>query len=116
MDHKDLDVWKKAMDLVEEIYQVTKEFPGHEKYGLTTQIRRAVVSIPSNIAEGSGRKGDKELLQFLSVALGSLAEVETQLLIAVRLGYKSDINYILDLIIEVRKLILGYRNFILKKI
>ncbi|QED37785.1 four helix bundle protein [Antarcticibacterium arcticum] len=115
MDHKDLDVWKKSMDLVEEIYRVTKEFPDHERYGLTNQIRRSAVSIPSNIAEGSGRKGDKELLQFLSFALGSLAEVETQLIIAVRLVYVNEIDSTLDLITEVRKLTLGYRNYILKK-
>lgn len=115
MDHKKLDVWKKAMDLVEEIYRVSKEFPANEQYGLTNQIRRAAVSIPSNIAEGSGRKSDKELLQYLSVALGSLAEAETQLLIAERLGYKSDNKITLDLITEVRKLILGYRNFIMNK-
>ncbi len=116
MDHKELDVWKKSMDLVEEIYRVSKDFPSHELYGLTNQIRRAAVSIPSNIAEGSGRKGDKELLQFLSVALGSLAEVETQLLIAVRLGYINEIASTLNLITEVRKLTLGYRNFVLKKL
>jgi four helix bundle protein len=115
MDHKKLDVWKKAMDLVEEIYRVSKEFPANEQYGLTNQIRRAAVSIPSNIAEGSGRKSDKELLQYLSVALGSLAEAETQLLIAERLEYKSDIKRTLNLITEVRKLILGYRNFIMNK-
>ncbi len=115
MDHKDLDVWKKAMDLVEEVYRISRVFPGHELYGMKTQIRRAAVSIPSNIAEGAGRKGDKELLQFLSFALGSLAEVETQLLIAVRLGYLNEITSSLDLITEVRKLTLGYRNYILKK-
>ena len=115
MDHKDLDVWKKAMELVEEIYRVSKDFPSNEQYGLTTQIRRAAVSIPSNIAEGSGRKGDKELLLFLSVALGSLAEVETQILIAVRLEYIEEITPTLNLITEVRKLTLGYRNFVLKK-
>ena len=115
MDHKDLDVWKKAMDLVEEIYRISKDFPSNEQYGLTTQIRRAAVSIPSNIAEGSGRKGDKELLQFLSVALGSLAEVETQILIAVRLEYIDEIPSTLNLITEVIKLTLGYRNFVIKK-
>lgn len=115
MDHKDLDVWKKAMDLVKEIYLVSKEFPSSEQYGLTNQIRRAAVSIPSNIAEGAGRKGDKELLQFLSFALGSLAELETQLLIAVRLGYLDEITSTIDLITEVRKLILGYRNYIIRK-
>lgn len=115
MDHKELDVWKKAMDLVEEIYRVSKEFPGHEKYGLTNQIRRAAVSIPSNIAEGSGRKSDKELLQYLNFALGSLAETETQIMIALRLGYTSDITNSLNLITEVRKLILGFRKFVKNK-
>ena len=115
MDHKELDVWKKAMDLVEEIYRVSKEFPGHEKYGLTNQIRRAAVSIPSNIAEGSGRKSDKELLQYLNFALGSLAETETQIMIAMRLGYTSDITSSLSLITEVRKLSLGFRKFVKNK-
>lgn len=78
MDHKDLDVWKKSMDLVESIYKITQIFPDSEKFGLTTQMRRAVVSIPSNIAEGSARKGDKELIQFLHIAIGSLSELETQ--------------------------------------
>lgn len=114
MDHKDLDVWKKAMNLVEEIYIVSKNFPSSEQYGLTNQIRRAAVSIPSNIAEGSARKSNKELLQFLSISLGSLAEVETQLILAERLKYKTNIESTLNLITDVRKLILGYRKFILK--
>jgi four helix bundle protein len=70
MNHKELDVWKKSMDLVEVIYQLTNDFPDSEKFGLTNQIRRAVVSIPSNIAEGSGRKNDKDLIQFVHIALG----------------------------------------------
>lgn len=65
MNHKDLEVWKKSMDLVIEVYQITRLFPDSEKFGLTSQMRRAVVSIPSNIAEGAARKGDKELIQFL---------------------------------------------------
>ena len=77
MNHKDLEVWKKSMDLVESVYQMTNSFPDSEKFGLTNQIRRAVVSIPSNIAEGSGIKSDKELIQFIYIAIGSLAEVET---------------------------------------
>lgn len=80
--HKDLDVWKNAMDLVTCIYDETKSFPKEEMYGLTNQIRRAAVSIPSNIAEGSGRSHNKEFINFLYIALGSLAELETQLMIA----------------------------------
>lgn len=73
MDHKELEVWKCSMELVEAIYKVSYKFPKSERYGLTSQIRRAAVSVPSNIAEGAARKSDKELLQFLSIALGSLA-------------------------------------------
>jgi len=82
-----LKVWQEAMNLVEMIYEHTSGFPENEMNGLTGQIRRAAVSIPSNIAEGNGRKGRREYLQFLWVANGSLAEVETQLLIAERLNY-----------------------------
>jgi four helix bundle protein len=73
--HKDLDVWKRSMDLVFQVYKTTDAFPKHELYALTSQIRRASVSIPSNIAEGAGRKNRKEFVQFLYVALGSLAEL-----------------------------------------
>ena len=85
--HKDLDVWKISMDFVVDIYKLTQNFPHDEKFGLTSQLRRASVSIPSNIAEGAGRKGVKEYIQFLYVALGSIAEIDTQLIIAERLGY-----------------------------
>jgi four helix bundle protein len=115
MNHKDLEVWKKAMDLVEQIYLLTSTFPSSELYGLTNQLRRAAVSIPSNIAEGSARKGDKELLYFTNIATGSLAEIETQLLICVRLKYVDEQNEIFDKITEVRKLLLGFRNYINKK-
>jgi four helix bundle protein len=83
----DLIAWQKAMDLVEEIYRATKQFPKEEMFGLTSQLRRAAVSIPSNIAEGQSRRSSKEFVQFLSIAQGSLSEVETQLLIAMRLQY-----------------------------
>ena len=79
--HKDLDVWKKSMDLVEDVYRLTKSFPDAEKYGLTNQIRRCAVSISSNIAEGAARKTDKEFVKFCYIALGSLSELETQLLL-----------------------------------
>jgi four helix bundle protein len=87
MNHKDLDVYKESMTLVTMIYQLAKQLPGDERYGLTSQIKRAAVSIPSNIAGGSARKSTKELIQFLYISLGSLAEVETQLDIAYRLQY-----------------------------
>lgn len=90
MLHKDLDVWKLSMDLVKDIYSVTTGFPGTERYGLTQQIRRAAVSVPSNIAEGSARKYPREFIQFLYYALGSTAELETQLELAKRLGYLKD--------------------------
>ena len=85
--HKRLDVWKKSVSFVTDIYQLTQQFPSDEKFGLTNQIRRAAVSIPSNIAEGAARQSNKEFLQFLYIALGSCSEVETQLVIANNLGY-----------------------------
>jgi four helix bundle protein len=84
---KDLEVWKKAMDLVTVIYAASSEFPADERFGLTSQVRRAGVSIPSNIAEGQARHGPKEFLHFLHIARGSLAEVRTQLEIALRLSF-----------------------------
>jgi len=89
-DYRDLVAWQKAMDLVDAVYRMTREFPRDEVHGLTSQIRRAAVSVPSNIAEGQGRRSAKEFLQHLSVAYGSLREVETQALIAQRLGYLTD--------------------------
>ncbi|MEW6125539.1 MAG: four helix bundle protein [Acidobacteriota bacterium] len=86
-NYRDLIVWQKAMDLVEAVYSETKNFPKEEIYGLTSQLRRAAISIPSNIAEGQGRKSAGEFAHFLSIAYGSLREVETQILIAERLGY-----------------------------
>src|SRR5690625_558583 len=85
--HKDLDVWKLSRETVVEIYKITKDFPATETYGLTNQIRRSAISIPSNIAEGSARQSNKEFIRFLYIASGSLAELETQLLIATDLNY-----------------------------
>lgn len=84
---KDLIVWQKAMELVRKVYQVSKTFPVDERYALTDQLRRAVVSIPSNIAEGNGRSGNKDYAHFLAIARGSLYETLTQLQIAQDLGY-----------------------------
>jgi len=87
--HKDLDIWKKSIEMVTKIYELTSNFPKGELYGLTNQIRRAAVSVPSNIAEGSGRESTKEFLHFLYYSKGSLAELETQLIIAFNLNYIS---------------------------
>jgi four helix bundle protein len=86
-DYQELQVWQKSMDLVVSIYEVTRVFPRDELYGLTSQIRRAVVSVPSNIAEGQGRGSSREFAHFLSVSRGSLKELETQTMVARRLGY-----------------------------
>ena len=88
--HKDLDVWKKSMDFVTMLYKKTATFPKEEIYGLTNQMRRAAVSIPSNIAEGAARKSNKEFIQFLHIALGSTVEIETQLIISKNLKFIDD--------------------------
>ena len=88
--HYDLDVWKDAMRLVREVYRITASFPVAEQFGLTNQLRRAAVSVPSNIAEGAGRGGRTELVRFLTIARGSLAELDTQLWITRDLGYLTD--------------------------
>jgi four helix bundle protein len=88
--YKDLIVWQRAMDLVVEVYSLTKLLPREELYGLTNQLRRAAVSIPSNIAEGNSRNTTREYVQFLNIALGSKAEAETQIEICERLGYLSE--------------------------
>ena len=88
--HKDVDCWKRGIELVTEVYKVTKSFPKDEIYGLTNQIRRASISIPSNIAEGAARNSNKEFIQFLYIALGSLSELETQFIISKNLEYKEE--------------------------
>ena len=111
-NYKDLIGWQKAMDLVELVYQLSKRFPHEELYGLTSQVRRAAVSIPSNIAEGQGRNSPNEFRRFLSIAHGSLREVETQLMIAVRLRYltESDILSTQQLCDETGRLLNGLIN------
>ena len=90
---RDLTVWQKSMDLVVLTYKLSEKFPSEEKFGLTSQMRRAVVSIPSNIAEGRRRGTSKEYRQFLQISYGSGGELETQLEIALRLGYLSNSDY-----------------------
>lgn len=105
--YKDLIVWQKSMQLCEDIYIVTKEFPENEKYGLISQIRRCCVSIPSNIAEGFLRGHKAEYKQFLRIAYGSGAELETQLLIALRIGYlkKEEFEKLNSLLEEIMKML-----------
>ena len=104
--HRKLDVWKISVEFVTEIYRCTQCFPDFEKFGLGQQLRRAAVSIPSNIAEGAARQTEKEFLQFLHIALGSCAEVETQLVIARNLGYNVS-EYYFETIVRIKKMLLG---------
>lgn len=102
MDHKDLDIWKLSMDFTVNIYRLTEKFPKSELYGIISQLRRAASSVPANIAEGASRKGTKELIQFLYIALGSLSEIETYLEIAHRLNYMEG-NENMEHLIIIRK-------------
>lgn len=109
--HKDLQAWQKAMDLVEGIYRLTRTFPDDEKYGLISQMRRAAVSIPSNIAEGAARNGNREFVQYLYIALGSLSEIETQLDIARRLHFvQEDLGSMELMITDIRRMLLGLKK------
>jgi len=107
--YQDLKVWQKAIDLVPMVYRVLKRFPKNEQYAMADQVRRAVVSVPANIAEGQARQHPKEFLQGLYIARGSLAELETLLIVAERLGYittetKTGLN---QSIVEIRKMLHG---------
>jgi four helix bundle protein len=107
--YRDLIAWRKAMDLVTDVYRVTQAFPRDELYGLTNQLRRAAVSVPSNIAEGQARFSRKEFHHFLSQARGSLVEIETQLTIAENLGYlgPNQLRPLLDKASELGKILNG---------
>jgi len=109
---RELKIWNKANDLVLEVYRLTKHFPKDEMYGLTSQVRRAVISIPSNIAEGAGRDSDKEFARFLSISNGSAYEVQTQVILAERLNYvqKELTNSALKNLDEIQRM-----NYSLKK-
>jgi four helix bundle protein len=116
--YRELIVWQKAMNLVEFMYKATAHFPNTELYGLTSQIRRAAVSIPSNIAEGQGRNTTRDFLHFLSMANGSLREVETQVMIAERLGYikKQAESELLGATAEIGRLLNGLCNSLKKRL
>jgi len=112
--YRDLEVWQKAMDLVVSCYQVTKSFPKCENYGLASQLQRASISIPANIAEGRARQHSKEFLHHLSIANGSLAEVETHIQIAERLHYidSNEVEQMLGKTAEIGRMLNGLRRSI----
>lgn len=115
--HKNLDVWLRSIDFVTSVYSLTKDFPREELYGLKSQIRRAAVSIPSNIAEGAARQSKKEFLQFLYIALGSSVEVDTQVRISFNLGYidHSSFELIEKELNDIGKMINGLISYLKKQ-
>ncbi len=110
--HKDLDIWKLGITLVKEVYLLTDTFPSSEKFGLSSQIQRCAVSIPSNIAEGAARQGKKEYIQFLYIALGSLSELETQIIITKEICYIDSIVSFELRIEELRRKLLGFISYL----
>lgn len=111
--YRELEVWQLSMDLVEDLYKVLKAFPREELYGLSDQIRRAAVSIPSNIAEGFGRDSNADFAYFISIAKGSLFEVSTQLELAARLGYLSPDVKFGSRMVTIGKKLTAFRNHLL---
>jgi four helix bundle protein len=109
-----LEIWKRGRELVKTIYLLSRDFPSDEKFSLTSQIRRAAISVPSNIAEGCGRGTNAQLCHFLDIAIGSLCEVETQIYLASDLEYISDenLNNIRKEIIDIRKMTIRFKNFL----
>jgi four helix bundle protein len=116
--HRDLSVWQLGMEIAEAVYALTSDFPKQEVYGLTSQIRRAAASIPANIAEGNGRDSTKDYLRFLAIAIGSLAEVETFLELAVRLQYSrpSLAGPLLEKIANERRMLRGLQRSLRSKL
>lgn len=115
MNHKDLEAWKVSMELVDCAYQLAKKMPRSEDFILKQQFLRSAISVPSNISEGCGRSSDKELIRFLDISLGSLAELDTQFDIAFRQDYFDDNETFKELLIKTRKLIIGLKNYLKKK-
>jgi len=112
--YENLDVWQKSVDLASRIYKITQDFPKEEKYGLTSQLRRAVISVSANIAEGSGRESKKEFSRFIGIAIGSINEVESLLHVAYRLDYidQQKFDDIIEDVKEVGKLCGGFRQYL----
>ncbi len=116
MYYKDMEVWKESIKLVTDIYKITETYPQSELFGLTNQLRRSVISIPSNIAEGSVKHSDKESLRFLDIALGSLAELDTQMLISQNLNFINNYDTIEQQISKVRALLIGLAKYYEKQL
>ena len=110
--HRNLEIWKAEIELVNIIYKITSNFLEEEEFGLISQIKRAAVSIPSNIAEGASRQNPKEFVQFLYISLGSLSEVETQVILSKRLKFVENINEILDKIISIKRMLNGLIRYV----
>ena len=115
LEHKKLEVWKTSMDFVVDVYSLFEQYPNEEKYGLVAQVRRAAISIPSNIAEGCSRNNAKETIQFLHIALGSLSEIETQLILSERLGFIQPDDSLNNKIGNIRNLLYGVIRFLGKE-
>lgn len=113
-NYKNLKIWQNSRELVKQVYELTALFPQKEQFGLVSQIQRAVISIPSNIAEGSGRGSDKDFSRFLDIALSSSFELETEILLAIDLKYLNDeqVSKVLQNIQEVQKMIFGFKESI----
>ena len=109
---RDLRVWQKSLELTKRVYELTGRFPTQEKFGLVTQLRRAAVSVPSNIAEGQARRKNREFVQFVSYAQGSVAEIETQLVLSVELGFcrAEDAALALDAVVQIKRMLTGLRR------
>src|SRR5262245_18534074 len=116
MKYSDLKAWKKSVSLVELIYNVTRSLPLFERYELVAQMRRAAISIPSNLAEGCGRRANRAFINHISIAYGSLMELETQIHLCARLNYlRSDVtSHLLEKCNEIAKMLSGLRNSLLK--
>ena len=111
---KNLKVWEKSVDLAVKVYQVTAEFPNEEKFGITSQMRRSSVSVPSNIAEGSGRSTNKDFSNFLSTSIGSCYELETQLILVQEI-FSIDCEKLIKDCQQVQKMIFGFMDLIIKQ-
>lgn len=117
MYHKDLEVYKKSIEFVKDIYLITENFPKDEQFGLVSQMRRAAISIPSNIAEGNARASDKDTARFIDMAIGSVAEIDTQLLISYELNFLEIEKYknLLTKIEKIQALLLGLKKYFKNK-
>ena len=116
--HKNLEVWKKSIKFSTELYRVTKQFPQEELYGITSQMRRAAISIPSNISEGYGRRSEKEKYRFLTIALGSTSEIETQLILCSELGFIDNevYNKLNNSLLEIIRMLSSLANTVYDKL